>query len=220
MRPDRGHVYVRSRWLLAAGLLGSLTLLLAACTGAGRQDGGSGASGGTPGAAPGATFMGEEIVPPVPAPAFDLTDQEGRRTKLADYKGRYVLLTFAYTGCPDICPGLAQSFRKVEQAYGQDVDRKISFVIISLDPEGDTQEKAKRWTEAFGGSWRYLIGSRTDLEKVWDSYGMVAQKASDGSVEHAVKTFVIDPNGLIRLRYGGLGWDTSAVNDLKKLMGQ
>jgi len=212
------------RFLIAV-LLGSFVLLLAACSGQGQQGGKGGATESpssrvpSPGAKSG-VFAGEELVPPVPAPPFDLTDHKGRRTKLSDYKGRYVLLTFAYTACPDICPRLARSFKEVEKAFEKDVDRRISFVIISVDPEGDTTEKARRWTEAFGGSWRYLVGSRFELEKVWDAYGILVQKASDGSIGHAVKTYLIDPNGLVRLRYMGVGWERAAISDLNKIMGE
>lgn len=222
-----GRGEVRARSFVALTLFVSFALFLTACSGQGQRRGDTGATNTPPptqtpsvAAEPGGSFAGEELVPPIPAPPFNLTDHEGRRTRLSDYKGRYVLLSFAYTGCPDICPTLARSFREVEKAFANDIDRRISFVIISLDPEGDTAEKAKRWTRAFHGSWRFLIGSRPDLEKIWDAYGVVVQTASDGGISHSVMTYLIDPNGLVRLRYGGLGWDKAVIGDLAKLLGR
>ena len=55
-----------------------------------------------------------------PAPPFELTSQEGKRVKLADFRGKVVAVTFIYTGCPDICPLLTQKMVDIQEALGAD----------------------------------------------------------------------------------------------------
>lgn len=218
--PPRGKTLLVS----AAAILGSLALFLGGCGGSGQRAD-SGSTNGPPPASSSEpssqqqTFIGDVIVPPVPAQPLELTDQDGKKVRLSDYKSKYVLLSFVYQGCPDICPRVANSVTGVEKAFADQLGTKLVTVLISIDPEGDTAEGAKAWTEAFGGRWRYLLGSRSQLEKVWDDYGMIVEKTSDGGVGHAVKTYIIDPQSLIRIRYGGVGWENAAISDLEGLMG-
>lgn len=163
-------------------------------------------------------FVGEEIVPPLPAPGFTLTDYTGKRVALKDFRGKVILLGFVYTGCPDICPRIAKSYTVVQQELGDAVGKRLELVFISVDPEGDTPERARKWTEAFKGKWHYLVGDRRTLEEVWDQYAIVVEKGQSG-VGHSVKTYLIDQQGLVRVRYGGLGWEKAAINDIRKLLG-
>lgn len=168
----------------------------------------------------GGVFAGDEIVPPIPAPEFNLQDRDGKRLRLKDLRGRLVLVGFVYAGCPDICPRLARSFLTVQKEMNEVLGKDLELVLISVDPEGDTPERVNKWTEAFGGKWHYLIGSRRELEKVWDDYGMVVEKGKSGAVGHSVKTYLIDAQGLARIRYGGLGWEKAALEDIRRLLGR
>src|SRR4051812_43357286 len=71
----------------------------------------AGCGGGKAATAPASTtatqkdrFAGAELVPPRTSPPLALTDQQGRRVTLKEQRGRYTLVTFIYTHCPDVCP--------------------------------------------------------------------------------------------------------------------
>lgn len=163
-------------------------------------------------------FNGEEVDPPQPAPDFDLTDQNGARLRLADLQGQLVLLSFVYTGCPDVCIRLTASFRAVQREFVDALESDLVIVLVSIDPEGDTLERTREWTQALGGRWHYLRGGRVTLERIWDNYGVAVQKTESGLVNHSLRTYLIDRHGLIRVRYGGLGWEQAAIQDISRLL--
>ena len=70
---------------------------------------------------------------------FSLTDHQGQARRLADYKGKAVVLFFGYTQCPDVCPTTLISMREVLTQLGPDASR-VQVLFVTLDPERDTQE--------------------------------------------------------------------------------
>jgi len=164
-------------------------------------------------------FVGDIIVPPKPAPDFDLTDYSGARVSLKDLRGKLVLLSFAYTSCPDVCPLLARGFVGVQKELGETVGRDIALIFISVDPQGDTPERRQSWTESQGGRWYFLSGELTQLAKVWKDYRVYVEKRG-AFVDHSAITYLIDRNGLIRLRYGGIPPSKAFVADLRSLLGE
>ena len=117
-------------------------------------------------------FSGTIIEDQRPAAGFRLTDQFGNSTSLAQHNnGRVVVLTFLYTYCPDVCPIVAHHIKSVYESLGDDAG-DVSVVIVSVDPERDTVERAAEYSEAWGmsRSWAYLVGSEDELEPVWDAY--------------------------------------------------
>ena len=68
------------------------------------------------------TFSGGEVTPPKPAPPLSLRDQDGHTVSLAAHRGKFVLVTFLYTHCPDICPLIAQNLNAAVRALTCDLD--------------------------------------------------------------------------------------------------
>lgn len=116
-------------------------------------------------------FQGTVFTTPRPAAIFQLQDQFGRPFSLSDHRGRVVLLTFLYTSCPDVCPIVTSQLREVHQMLGQDAGR-VSFVAVSVDPERDTVEAARAYSEKWDmlDKWTYAVGSREELSPVWAAY--------------------------------------------------
>ena len=106
-----------------------------------------------------------------PASDFTLTDQFGQTASLADFQGDVVALTFLYTYCPDVCPVVANHLRTIHQQLGAAAG-EVSFVIVSVDPERDTVERAHEYSERWKmlDDWRYLVGAREELEPIWEAY--------------------------------------------------
>lgn len=164
-------------------------------------------------------FVGDIIVPPKPAPDFELTDYSGTRVGLKGLSGQLVLLSFAYTSCPDVCPLLSQRFVEVQKEFGAAIGRDIALVFITVDPEGDTSQRRAAFTQAQGGQWYFLSGELAQLEKVWKDYRIYVKKEGV-FVEHSTITYLIDKNGLIRLRYGGVPPSKAFIADIKALLGE
>lgn len=151
------------------------------------------------------TFHGSLIDPPLPAADFVLTDQHGQPFRLSDQTGRVVLLFFGYTSCPDVCPTTMTKFKQVRAQLGDRADR-VRLVFITVDPERDTVERVRQYVGAFDPSFVGLTGSTTELEPVWQAYGVYREKVggqgADGyAVDHSTRTYVVDAQGRLRLTH-------------------
>lgn len=105
------------------------------------------------------------------APDFKLRDQNDSEIALSDFRGKVVALTFLYTYCPEICPGITENIRKTAELLEDDAEH-LQFLAVSVDPERDTVETAFNYSRDTGlhDRWRFLVGSREELEPVWKAY--------------------------------------------------
>ena len=134
-----------------------------------------------------------------PAPPFSLTDQRDHPVSLASLRGHTVTLTFLDPVCTSDCPLIAQEFRQTDQELsGQ--GQRVDFVAIVANPIYRTAS----FTNAFDrqedlthlANWYFLTGSVGQLQRVWNSYGVVVQTAAAGAmVAHSDLAFVIDSQG-------------------------
>jgi protein SCO1/2 len=142
-----------------------------------------------------------------PAPAFHLTDQNGRTLALSDLRGKAVLLDFIFTRCPGPCPILTSIHVALQDRLPPEVASRTRFVSVSLDPEYDTPEELRRYAAARGadlGSWSFLTGEPHAVGEVIDHYGIGRLRGPDGTLNHTIATFLIDTEGRIARRYLGL----------------
>ena len=136
------------------------------------------------------------------APAFQLTNQDGRQVSLASLRGKVVLLTFLDPVCTSDCPLIAQEFRQADQMLaGQ--QRRVELVAVVANPVYN----ALGYTQAFDRqehlntlpNWDYLTGSVAQLRKVWRQYGIAAQiLPAGGMIGHSDVAYVIDRSGRTR----------------------
>ena len=82
-----------------------------------------------------------------------------------------MLLTFLYTHCPDVCPIVTGQLREASEALGAEA-AEVAVVAVSVDPERDTVEAAREYSDKWRMSerWEYLVGSREDLAEVWSAF--------------------------------------------------
>ena len=134
------------------------------------------------------SFEGTELTSRDPAPDFRLTDQFGRPVALDEISGEVVALTFLYTNCPDTCPLTTQTLRQAYDALGDDAAR-VRFVAISVDPARDTPERTHAYSVHWDmlDKWTFLTGSEEDLEPVWRSYYVAAQRQEPQSGRSALE---------------------------------
>jgi protein SCO1/2 len=142
-------------------------------------------------------FAGSVINPPSPASDFSLTSQTGGTVHLADYRGKYVLLFFGYSHCLDQCPATMAVLSKARSELGAQAEN-VQVLFISTDPAHDTEQSMGAFLSRFDPTFIGLTGSMEQLQPIWKEYGVTVQ---DGGETHSSYTYLIDPNGNLRLTY-------------------
>ena len=106
------------------------------------------------------------------APDFSLRDQHNRAVGLSDFRGKVVALTFLYTYCPEICPGITETLRKTADLLDDEAAEQVQLLAVSVDAERDTVEAAFNYSRdaSLHDRWRFLVGTREELEPVWKAY--------------------------------------------------
>jgi len=171
--------------------------------------------------APKQGFAGGELTPPRTAPPIALHDANGDRVTLAAQGGRYVLVTFIYTHCPDVCPLITQNLNAALRVIGSNARRKVRVLAVSVDPKGDTPQAVRAYARAkhLFPQFQYLIGSRAELRHVWKAWHVLAVESKPDLVDHIAYTALIDTNGMERVLYDSSVHATQVVHDLRVLMG-
>jgi protein SCO1/2 len=164
-------------------------------------------------------FRGAELPDAEPAPDFSLRDQDGKLVRLSDQRGKYVLLTFLYTNCPDVCPLIATNLNAALQQLGAKRD-DVRVLAVSVDPKGDTPKAVREYVRArhLLPQFRYLIGTPSQLHTVWAKYNVAAVRRDPAIVDHVAYTVVIDPDGKRRVIYDSGVKAPQVVHDLHVLM--
>jgi protein SCO1/2 len=144
----------------------------------------------------GAGFDGSLPPPGIARADFTLRDQDGRLVRLADYRGRPVILTFMYSTCRDTCPLTAYQIRGALDQIGHDVPT----LAVSVDPKNDTKLNARRFVNRTGltGRMRFLLGTEADLAPVWKSYAIRPQGKG---FDHSAYVLLIDAQGRRRVSW-------------------
>lgn len=159
----------------------------------------------------------EEVVPPKPAYNFNLTDQSGVWVSLDSLKGKVLVVSFIYTGCPDVCSIAASIYLDIQKELRDHVGKDVVLVFITTDPARDTLEVMDAWTKGYGGKWLFLRGETAELEEVWRQYEIFV-KPSGIIVYHSYKAYIIDRNNMIRFKYVGLFNPADAAQDIRNLL--
>lgn len=164
-------------------------------------------------------LVGGELSPPRAAPPLALHDETGAPVSLAAERGRYVLVTFLYTHCPDVCPLIAQNLNTALRELGKDA-AGVRVLAVSVDPKGDTPAavRAYRARMHLVPQFRYLIGTRPELRRVWLKWNVISVADRAGLVDHVAYTALVDPTGKERVLYGAQVHAQDVVHDLRALM--
>jgi protein SCO1/2 len=164
-------------------------------------------------------FAGAAVTPPRQAQPIALHDAWGRPVTLASQRGRYVLVTFLYVHCPDVCPLIAQNLNAALVRLGPNRSR-VRVLAVSVDPKGDTPAAVKHFIAErhLLPQFRYLIGTKAELHPIWASWHVLAVRAAPGVVNHVTYTALIDPKGRQRVLYDSQVKAGEVLHDLRVLM--
>jgi protein SCO1/2 len=151
---------------------------------------------------------------------FALTDQQGRRVSLSQYRGRVVILTFLSASCGGPCVVLAEQIR----AALEELPQPIPTLAVSTDPAADSRGRTDRFLKevSLTGRMSYLTGTPAELEPIWRAYGIAAKNAPEVEINDAdAVVLLIDRHGLERVSFP-LEQLTPEVltRDIRKLLSQ
>jgi cytochrome oxidase Cu insertion factor (SCO1/SenC/PrrC family) len=148
---------------------------------------------------------------------FTLTVQNGKRVTEKTYAGKYLLVFFGYTYCPDVCPSELQVMSAALDQLGPDAE-KIQALFITIDPARDTPQVMKDYVSNFNPRLIGLTGSEEDIAAVAAKYRVYyakspgAKSATDYLMDHSAIVYLMRPDGTF-LKHFTYGTDPKALAD-------
>ncbi len=144
------------------------------------------------------------VDPPIVLSNFTLTDQDGKPATLESWRGKYQLVVFGFTNCPDVCPVTLASWVAIRRSLGADAD-KIGYQWVSVDGKRDTPEVIKAKLALFDPAIGGLTGDEGLVRIMAREFGATfkAQEPdADGryNIDHTASSFLVDAEGrLVRI---------------------
>lgn len=131
---------------------------------------------------------------------LDLVDQDGRPFSEAQLAGRYRLVYFGYTYCPDMCPLGLHTMAEALDRLPPELAQKVQPIFVSVDPERDTPAVLKDYVTSFHPRLVGLTGTVEQIEatkKAWRVYARKSEekRGDDYLVDHSTFTYLMGPDG-------------------------
>jgi len=133
---------------------------------------------------------------------FQMTDQNGRAVDQSILNGKWSLVFFGFTYCPDFCPTTLATIEATQALLGDEA-RDLQTIFVSVDPERDTPQALKAYLESdgFPDGVVGLTGTPEQVEATARAYRAVYQKVGEGeayTVNHSLTVYLMGPDGQFR----------------------
>lgn len=154
---------------------------------------------------------------------FTLTDHTGRRVSDADFRGKFMLVFFGFTYCPDVCPTALQNMAAALDLLGAKAERLVP-VFITVDPERDTPEQMAQYVSSFTPKLVGLTGTRSEIDTVLKEYRVYAQRVEDPkstagyTMNHSSIVYLMGPDGAYRAHFTHATSPETMAERLAKLL--
>jgi protein SCO1/2 len=131
---------------------------------------------------------------------FELTDHTGKRVSDRDYRGKYMLVFFGFTLCPDVCPTGLQAIAAALDKLGPKAET-LTPLFISLDPARDTPEQLASYVQSFHPRLVGLTGTQAEIDAVAKAYRVYSKRVDDPkstagyTIDHSTFVYVMGPDG-------------------------
>lgn len=160
-----------------------------------------------------------QTTPTLPNVIFE--DSKSETFQLSDYRGKYLLTTYIYTSCGDICPAVESNFNTIYSQLPENIlGEKLQLLSISFDTERDTPhhlEHHQMLFQADGINWKMVrVPNQQELEALLERSGVIVIPVENG-FEHNAAFYLINPKGqLINI----FDYDSpdQVVADLKQIL--
>lgn len=139
------------------------------------------------------------LTAPKPVPDVAMVDHHGKTIAWSDYRGKWLVVFFGYTNCPDACPTGLTDLDKQLRRLGS-IAEKTQVLFVTLDPERDTTARLKAYVPYFNPTFVGLRPEQAELKALIRQFGVTYEKATSsvpGSylIDHSLRYYVIDPQG-------------------------
>jgi protein SCO1 len=148
---------------------------------------------------------------------FELVDQRGRKVSDEDFRGRYLLVYFGFTYCPDVCPTELQVISTALERLGK-LAQNVQPLFVTVDPERDTTAVLASYLKHFDPRILGLTGGQAQVAKAIKAYGVYAAKDTHNAgaagyvVNHSTAVYFMDTHGhyIEHFNYGTTPEDMAA----------
>ncbi len=134
-------------------------------------------------------------------PPLELVDQDGQRFDTRSLQGRWHILFFGFTACPDICPTTLSDMRRLFSQLPKETRNQLQLVLITADPARDTPQQLKTYLDYYRGGFNGLTGDMEQLQRLSRALGLPFVPASetqgDYSVSHSGNLALVGPDGTL-----------------------
>ncbi|WP_245748511.1 SCO family protein [Vreelandella subterranea] len=154
---------------------------------------------------------------------FSLIDENGQAVEAEDYQGKVTLVYFGYTYCPDVCPITLARLAGTLNRLDDDVREDIQVLFISVDPQRDTPEVVKRYTNAFGSEFIGITGELAEIDALTNRMRVTydyeePNQRGDYIVTHTSAVFAFDREGGAQFLIRDSHPISDAVADINRLV--
>ncbi|HSO41804.1 MAG TPA: SCO family protein, partial [Rhodospirillales bacterium] len=157
--------------------------------------------------------------------AFNLVDDDGKAVTDVDFRGRYMLVYFGFTYCPDVCPTSLNRNMQALDLLDEAQAEKVQPILISVDPERDRPAHLKEYVGHFSPTMRGLTGTPEQVAAAAKAYGVYYAKmpnADDSAsylVDHTSITYLMGPDGRFVQHFRHDLPPNEMAEQLRKLLG-
>ncbi|HLV16224.1 MAG TPA: SCO family protein [Pseudomonas sp.] len=132
-------------------------------------------------------------------PALTLTDQDGQAQAVDSLTGRWTLMFFGYTFCPDICPTTLAELRQLQGLLGEEDRQRLQVLMVTVDPARDTPEQLKQYLGFFDAGFRGLTGELENIQTLSGRVGIPFipgdTRQENYTVDHSANLALLGPDG-------------------------
>jgi len=167
-------------------------------------------------------WHGTDVTGIMPDLEFSLVNEEGETVDALSFQGKTTLLYFGFTNCPGICPTTLRQISFAIDELGPEA-AQVQVLLASVDPQRDTPEALKKYTQSFGPWLHGLTGDEQRLRALNNSFKvdyLAATADEDGNYEvmHSNVVFAFDAEGHCRLLIRDTVNTQAQVSDLRQLI--
>ncbi|WP_028627072.1 SCO family protein [Metapseudomonas resinovorans] len=146
-------------------------------------------------------------------PELEMTNQDGEKMRVDQFKDKWSLVFFGYTFCPDICPTTLAQMRELKGLLPEEARNNLQIILVSVDPYRDTPQQLKQYLGYFDPAFIGLTADLPTLQKLSNAVSIPFIPADTSkenyTVDHSGNLVVLGPDGTQR------GFIRSPLNNQK-----
>jgi protein SCO1 len=170
-----------------------------------------------------ALATGTALNPPRPLPALDFIDQDGQPFGAERLQGRWSLLFFGFTSCPDVCPTTLAMLAQVEKRLADlPQTQRPQVILVSVDPQRDTPAQLAAYVKFFSPSFTGITATQSVVDEFTRQMGVpvAITKLPEGgyTVDHSASIFLVNPQGALQALFSPPHSPQPIIDDYQRIV--